>query len=302
MLFLSMGLCACAGNTKETSVEASIETSIETSAETSIEDVTTTAFDDNSSQAEGADRVDEFEVSDDLQTVKLGRYEQDADEQNGTEQIEWIVLESDGQKALVISKNIIDCRPYNMGYAACNWESSSIRKWLNSEFLEVAFTEGERMKILETFVPDVDPDSIIAKTSDETSDDASGNDEDAIESVNETMLTGVYDKLFLLSDFEVIKYLPDDRAIEGDEAYAHATEYAIRNGVWVLTKDLFELGQYVDSGYDETIVGSGWWWLRNSEVSAKSIDVDSTGTIRNNGHDVGEKHDGVRPAMWISIE
>ncbi len=294
MLFLCWGLLACSNNTGETSVEASVETTIETKTEQ--------AFVESSTLVDTVDREDEFEVSDDLQTVKMGRYEQDNEGQNGTEQIEWIVLEADGQKALLISKNIIDCMPYNNGYAACNWESSSIRKWLNNDFLETAFTEGERMKILETFVPDADPDSINNESLNQSLADASGNDEGDVEPVNEPVLTGVYDKLFLLSDFEVKKYLPDDGAVEGDEAYAHATEYAIDNGVWVLTKDLFELGHYVDNGYDDRIIGSGWWWLRNSEVSTKSKDVDSTGTIRDNGHDVGEKHDGVRPAMWITIE
>lgn len=301
MLLLSMSLLACANSTIETSVEAGAEASVESvTATTAIEGFAST--ESSVSVNNTVDREDEFEVSDDLQTVKLGRYEQDNDEQNGAEQLEWIVLEADGQKALVISKKIIDCKPYNNGYGACNWESSSIRKWLNTDFFETVFTEGERMKILEAFVPDVDPDSISAEASNETSMDASGNDEEALEPVNETMLTGVYDKIFLLSDYEVKKYLPDDGAVEGDEAYAHATEYAIENGVWVLTKDLFELGQYVENGYDETIVGSGWWWLRNSEASTKSKDVDSTGAIRENGHDVGEKHDGIRPAMWISIE
>ncbi len=291
MLFFGFSLCACSDETEKMSTETSIETSVSTSEES-----------EPSVDASTDEREDEFEVSADLQTVLLGRYEQDADSTNGAEQIEWIVLETDGQKALVISKNILDCKPYNDGYKESNWENCSARKWLNGEFWDAAFTDGEKAKILETFVTDYDPELIKETDESVSGNDASGNDTSASESVNETVLTGVYDKIFLLSDFETLKYLPDDRAVEGDEAYAYPTKYAISQGVWVLTRDLFESGHYVENGYDEKVIGAGWWWLRNNTVSTKSQDVDTTGTIRINGHDVGENHDGLRPAMWISLE
>lgn len=309
VLFMSLLLTAC-GQKTDSATPAS------TQIEASVSSIETTQETDNtvSQEPDVENREDEFAVSDDLQVVVLGRYEQDNNLDNGSEQIEWIVLESDGKSALVLSKNILECKPYNDGFAACNWESSSLREWLNNDFFEVAFSDGEKARIIESLVPDFDPELITEneKTDDNTSisDDTSTDESDVVETaddteaevVNEMVLTGVYDKVFLLSDFEVFRYLPDDEIIEGDEAYAHPTEYAKTQGVWALTRELFESGHYVENGHGEEIVGAGWWWLRNNTVSTKTKDVDTTGMIRENGHDVGESHDGVRPAMWIVLE
>ena len=45
--------------------------------------------------------------------ISYGSYEQDADESNGKEPIEWLVLDVDGDKALMISKYGLDAKPYN---------------------------------------------------------------------------------------------------------------------------------------------------------------------------------------------
>ena len=46
-------------------------------------------------------------------TVKLGKYEQDNNFDNGKEDIEWIVVEKEGGKALLLSKYIIDLKQYD---------------------------------------------------------------------------------------------------------------------------------------------------------------------------------------------
>lgn len=45
--------------------------------------------------------------------VEFGTYEQDNDASNGKEAIEWLVLEVQNGKILIISKYGLDCRPYN---------------------------------------------------------------------------------------------------------------------------------------------------------------------------------------------
>ena len=67
--------------------------------------------------------------------------------------IEWIVLEREGSKALLISKYVLDCKPYNT-VAVSIWENSTLRKWLNSEFLKEAFNSEELKKIQITKVYD----------------------------------------------------------------------------------------------------------------------------------------------------
>lgn len=61
--------------------------------------------------------------------------------------IEWEVLTVENKKALIITANGIDCMPYNDNPTFITWENSRIRKWLNNEFLSIAFSDKERKLI-----------------------------------------------------------------------------------------------------------------------------------------------------------
>lgn len=62
--------------------------------------------------------------------------------------IEWVVLEVQGDRALLISKYALDCRKYHEVKQAITWAASSLRDWLNGEFLNAAFSPWEREVIL----------------------------------------------------------------------------------------------------------------------------------------------------------
>ena len=81
-------------------------------------------------------------------TITFGSYEQDNNSANGKEPIRWRVLKREGNKALLISVDNIDCLPYNKTYTHVTWEGSTLRSWLNSDFLQIAFTAQERERIL----------------------------------------------------------------------------------------------------------------------------------------------------------
>jgi hypothetical protein len=119
-------------------------------------------------------------------TVQFGRYEQDGDLADGPEPVDWVILWEQGDSVVCISALILDSMPYQAvewadvdaaamamipeGEApgsfrgtpayqelieealrqlrATTWESCSLRAWLNSEFLETAFTAKERRCIL----------------------------------------------------------------------------------------------------------------------------------------------------------
>ncbi len=88
--------------------------------------------------------------------VAFGHFEQDGDASDGAEPIEWIVLDGDGGTATLISRYALDIRPYNAEQTPVTWESSSLRRWLNEDFLNAAFTEEERAR-LETAAVTADP-------------------------------------------------------------------------------------------------------------------------------------------------
>jgi len=95
--------------------------------------------------------------------VYFGAYEQDNDLANGQEDIEWFVLAKEGDRVLMTSKYALDCQVYNTRYEDITWETSSLRKWLNEDFLNTAFSKEEQERIEKTKVtadenPDFDTD------------------------------------------------------------------------------------------------------------------------------------------------
>ena len=82
--------------------------------------------------------------------ITFGTYEQDGNLANGTEDIEWIVITRDGNKALVISKYCLEQMPFNTTLASVTWKNSTIRTWLNNDFYNNAFSSEERSKIFDT--------------------------------------------------------------------------------------------------------------------------------------------------------
>ena len=74
----------------------------------------------------------------------------------GDESLNWIVIDTDGDKALLIAEKIVDCVPYNNESKPSTWETCSLRTWLNEDFYNGAFTEEERQMILKTTVNNQD--------------------------------------------------------------------------------------------------------------------------------------------------
>lgn len=80
------------------------------------------------------------------QTFLFGRYEQDNNFSNGAEPIEWQVLTVQKDRALVVSRYVLDVRAYHN--AGNTWETHNDRQWLNQDFYNSAFTDAEKSQIL----------------------------------------------------------------------------------------------------------------------------------------------------------
>ena len=85
--------------------------------------------------------------------VLFGSYEQDANTSNGDEEIEWIVLDSQGTKKLLISAKGLIRKAFNDEmYADTTWAECTLRTWLNYNFFNNAFSSKEAMMVCETTV------------------------------------------------------------------------------------------------------------------------------------------------------
>lgn len=93
----------------------------------------------------------ELEKADTGSYITFGAYEQDADTSNGKEDIEWLVLKKENNRLLVISRYALDCQPYHKTNEyiteATTWESCSLRRWMNNDFLNDAFSNIEQAMI-----------------------------------------------------------------------------------------------------------------------------------------------------------
>lgn len=134
--------------------------------------------------------------------ITFGTYEQDNNTGNGQENIEWLVLAKENNRLLVISRYALDCKPYHTKNAEVTWGNCSLRKWMNSDFFNAAFTYTEQ-----TMIPTVSASV------------------DASPSYSNNPGKTTQDKMFLLSNADANKYFQMD----GDRK-CRVTAYADAQG------------------------------------------------------------------------
>jgi len=136
--------------------------------------------------------------------ITFGSYEQDNDLDNGQEPLEWIVLDVQDGKAMLLTKYCIDTVIFYPKRVSMYWGKSDLRAWMNGDFLQEAFTAEEQECILTTTVKNDNPHGV------------KGAGEDTL------------DKIYLLSKSEVLNFFP-----EMADRVAYPTEYAKSKGCTV---------------------------------------------------------------------
>ena len=206
--------------------------------------------------------------------VTFGSYEQDNDLNNGQEPIEWIVLDVQDGKALLLSRYGLLAMGYHNTWDDCTWETCSLRAWLNDSFLNYAFSAEEQSAILMTTVDNSDSQGF----------DWTMIGEERISGGNDTQ-----DRVFLLSYAEANRYL--DVPIEGSSTQSRVTATAFA----------IAMGAYVNDDC-RTVDGSaaGCWWLRSPGSCLNSaVGVSEEGLLTY----TRAYHKGiiVRPALWLDL-
>ena len=227
--------------------------------------------------------------------ILFGRYEQDGQSENGKEAIEWKVLKVEKNRALVISKYILNYQPYNLETYEVTWETCSLRKWMNNDFKNAAFTSNELKKI---------PTVTVVNDDNPTDGTPGGND--------------TKDKIFCLSTTEVenlfvCNYWEREHELGYFQSLmAESTPYSVAQGTKIefMDEELYHW-QYEGYGYTQDVINKwyGWWWLRSpgGMNNCNACFVSSYGLAGPNHYGVlidnfDEGGIGVRPAMWISFE
>ncbi|MCR5565978.1 MAG: DUF6273 domain-containing protein [Clostridiales bacterium] len=198
------------------------------------------------------------------QEVKFGLFPQDA---KGTKlsPVSWQVIDKKDGRVLLISKEGLLCMQFFPRLAKWDetiaWEKSSLRGWLNGEFVEKCFSPEEKAVIAETDVP-ADPNPTHTKIN-------PGN--------------ATKDKVFLLSVLEAKKYFPTK-----DSRKCPRTRFAASLGAW--TSDGPDTGNACwwlrTPGYSQSraaYVGT------DGELLDGGVDIDDSTTCC------------IRPAIWVNV-
>lgn len=197
-------------------------------------------------------------------TITMGYY--------GNENIVWTVLEFDPStnQALLISKYCIDAIPFHTGSDYGSWENSTLRKWMNNDFISTAFTQEERATILTKTIPNPD------------------NPDYGIDSGSDTS-----DRVFLLSYEEAVYYFPSKASRQGEP-----TDYCWDQGCY----DPVKYGEEHGTEVSPEAVGYTWWWLRTAGLDEKhTCNVVAKGTASTYGAYKTSNEGAVRPAMWVQL-
>ena len=217
--------------------------------------------------------------------VEFGTYPQDRNKTKAP--ICWRILRRKGKEALLISEKGLAAKPYHTKREHVTWEDCSLRKWLQTEFLEEAFTEEER--------------SLIVPTRNWTHYEGKAG-----------ILTE--DTVFILSLEEAVLLMP-----EPEDAQMELTGFAVLSGAEYEEQEVYGDEDWED---EELLPFSasiyyGFWWLRAPECgenrpSGKYLPegepclqygdiVGVDGQMDSGGADVDDDTVAVRPALWVRI-
>jgi hypothetical protein len=179
--------------------------------------------------------------------------------------IDWRVLDVQGNKALLISEKILEMRPYIVDCTATTWEQCTLREYLNNEFYNKL--GAAKSAVAETH--NYNPDNPWYGTS-------GGNT--------------TQDKVFLLSLDEVCRYFGDSTANLRRKG-STGSDYFIGDGNNAAREARDGSGT------------ACWWWLRSpGGFSGGAALVDDDGGVHVGGYIVDISVGGVRPAFWLNLE
>ena len=174
---------------------------------------------------------------------------------------DWRVMDVQGSRALIMTDLVVGASWYN-SMETVTWETSSIRAWLNNEFLD-RFSHQELAMISETTVVNNDNPWFYIY---------GGND--------------TQDMVFLLSIEEVVRFFGDSGQLANRPL-----------GTWSIS-DMHDDARIAELAADSPT----WWWLRSpGNFPYHAAFVSAYGHIYLNGYNVSWTQGGIRPALWIEF-
>ena len=183
--------------------------------------------------------------------------------------ITWRVLAIEEDKKLLLSQYVLEQRAFNEAHEHVSWETSTIRQYLNNDFYG-RFTLDEQARIAVTRLENSGNPWFQAGRA--------GNDS--------------YDKIFLLSLDEVLRYFGDSGGIQSWTT----AQWTFNNALTDRYSDLRIANAHDQHGE------AAMWWLRTPGFNRDVVTgIRPSGDIYMDGAIVTVPL-GIRPALWLYIQ
>lgn len=193
--------------------------------------------------------------------IRFGNYPQG--HHGLTMPIEWCVLDVREDRALLLSRYILDFRPFAGENGDLFWGDCELRNWLENEFRIRAFSAEESARIVRPERSYEDSDRMLWQLF---------RMEDVTENIPDTVFT--------LSYPDILHYFPGPNNLFYPGASAPGTE-------WVR--------EQADS---ESLC----WWLRTASAQNGSVNIVSPFNSVGACMDARGSCHGVRPALWLRTD
>lgn len=179
--------------------------------------------------------------------------------------ITWQILKRyDDGTALVLSDEILSLKHFNEDSKSVTWENCSLRKWLNEDFYNNAFSDAEKKLIEQEELVNSDNDTFNVNGGNETQD-----------------------KVFLLSIDDIT-----------NESYGYDNDFEVYDPARKAKSPFI----YGDEGFHVSSEGCLEWWLRSPGCDSNYFAcVNCYGAIDDAGFRQNDGYRGVRPAMRIIL-
>ena len=188
---------------------------------------------------------------------------------------DWLVLEKEDSRALIIKEKISENRRYHHMKTEITWAECELRSYLNGEYYN-SFNEQDKARIIKT--------RVTTPTQPWHGTDGGADTEDYI---------------FIPSVQEAVKY------------FGGSDDFEIRKGWWASMEGLWlgnAFGQVLYDQYNRSRSaqsdggGENGWLLRSpGRLNVFIMGIGSNGHIGFTGYNVDSGHLGIRPAMWVRL-
>ena len=204
------------------------------------------------------------------------------------EPIKWRVIECDGENVLLLADRALDCEAYNTANVDADWESCTLRSFLNSYGAKMngAGTDYSRVGFLNTAFSEEEQTHIVSKEI--NNPDNTHYLTDCGNSTNDKVFTLSCDDVYS-SPVAADHGFYAGSGVDDPAKRFKPTMYAMARGTWYSPVEEYK--------------GNNFWFMRTNGYTLSNVSyICDFGYIYSRGTNVSCNDAGILPAIWVNTE